>query len=248
MKNQIIILKQLGFNENEAKFYLASLEYGPTTILKLAKKTSLQRSTIYEFLENLIEKGLIEVVISGKRKLYKGAEPIKLKKILEKQQELLDSIIPELSLLTNQGLQRPKVMFYEGFEGIKKIYEDTLDQPEGSEFVAFTSLEDTYKVMPESYKKSYLKRRANKKIFVRVIVKEDAFSKDYVGANKKEYRETIAVKKELYPLSNEINIYQNKVGILSFGDEKIGIIIESKQIADSMRAIFNALWLSLKKK
>ena len=38
MKNQISVLKQLGLNEREAKFYLAALELGPTTILKLSKK------------------------------------------------------------------------------------------------------------------------------------------------------------------------------------------------------------------
>jgi len=248
MKNQILVLQKLGLDEKEARFYLAALEFGPTTILKLANSTSLQRSTIYEFLDDLIEKGIIEIIISGKRKLYQGSDPKKLKSLLAQQQSLLDSIIPELSAMMGKGDQRPKIMLYEGPEGIKKVYEDTLDQPDGSEFLAFTSLEDIYNVIPESYRKSYLKRRSAKKISVRVIVKEDDFSKAYIGENKKEYRKTLAIKKEQFPLSNEINIYKNKVAILSFGDEKIGIIIESRQIAESMKAIFNVMWMSLKKK
>ncbi len=246
MQDQINILKQLGLNENEAKFYLAALELGPTTILKLSKKTGLQRSSIYEFMDNLLEKGVIETVISGKRKLYKGAEPEKLKHLLKRQEELLDSIIPELSALMNKGIQRPKIMLFEGTEGIKRVYEDLLDQPEGSEFVAFTSVEDIMSVISESYKASFLNRRTKRNISVKVILKTDKFSKEYIADNKKEIRETKAVSKKDFPLSNEINIYQNKVGVLSFGDEKIGVIIESPQIANSMRAIFNLLWANLK--
>lgn len=246
MQDQINILKQLGLNENEAKFYLAALELGPATILKLSKKTGLQRSSIYEFMDDLIEKGVIETVISGKRKLYKGTEPEKLKQLLRRQEELLDSIIPELSALMGKGVQRPKIMLFEGTEGIKKVYEDLLDQPEGSEFVAFTSIGDIMSVISETYAASFLSRRAKRNISVKVIVKTDELSKEYISRNKAELRETKAVRAKDFPLSNEINIYQNKVGILSFGDEKIGVIIESSQIANSMRAIFNLLWANLK--
>ena len=75
----------------------------------------------------------------------------------------------------------------------------------------------------------------------------DEYIKEHVKANKEELRESILLPEKEFPISNEINIYQNKVAILSFGDEKIGIIIESQQIADTQRAIFNLLWKSLKK-
>lgn len=246
MQDQIIILKQLGLNENEAKFYLAALELGPSTILKLSQKTGLQRSSIYEFLDDLGEKGVIETVISGKRKLYKGAEPEKLKHLLKRQEELLDSIIPELSALMNKGVQRPKIMLFEGTEGIIKVYEDLLDQPEGSEVVSFTSLEDILSVIPESYAARFLARRTKRNISVKVILKTDKFSKEYTTDSKKRLRTIKTVNKKDFPISNEINTYQNKVSILSFGDEKIGVIIESPQIANSMRAIFNLLWVNLK--
>lgn len=246
MQDQINILKQLGLNENEAKFYLAALELGPSTILKLSHKTGLQRSSIYEFMGDLIEKGVIETVISGKRKLYQGAKPEKLKQLLKKQEELLDSIIPELSAMMGKGIQRPKIMLFEGTEGIIKVYEDLLDQPPGSEALSFTSLEDILSVVPESYATSFLARRTKKNIAVKVILKTDKFSKEYTTDSKKKLRTIKTVSKKDFPISNEINTYQNKVSILSFGDEKIGVIIESPQIANSMRAIFNLAWNNLK--
>ena len=41
----------------------------------------------------------------------------------------------------------------------------------------------------------------------------------------------------------EINIYDDKVSIISFGeDELVGMIIESHEIADTQRAIFAMAW------
>ena len=42
--------------------------------------------------------------------------------------------------------------------------------------------------------------------------------------------------------SNEINIYDNKVAIISFKDDLIGMIIESSEIADTQRTIFKMVW------
>ncbi len=44
--------------------------------------------------------------------------------------------------------------------------------------------------------------------------------------------------KDKYDAPVEIDIFGNKVAILSFGDELIGMIIESKQIASSLRQLF----------
>ncbi len=78
---QLNQLKKLGLSEKEARLYLVALETGPTTIAKLAQKSGVKRGTIYEFLDEMIEKGLLEITITGKRKLYSGVEPKKLQKV-----------------------------------------------------------------------------------------------------------------------------------------------------------------------
>ena len=45
----------------------------------------------------------------------------------------------------------------------------------------------------------------------------------------------------------EIDIYGNKVALLSFGKELIGTIIESKQIAEALKQIFDLAKLGAKK-
>jgi HTH-type transcriptional regulator, sugar sensing transcriptional regulator len=242
------LLKQLGLNEKEARLYLTALELGPSTILTLAKKSGVKRTSIYNFLNEMVERGFIIYTISGKKTLYSAIEPEGLVKIIERQKQLIESAMPELNLLSQKGGGvKPKIKFYEGIEGIKQVYEDTLNQPDESSFVAFTPVVSAYDVLPNAFIENYIYRRAKiKKISVKVILREDEKSREYVKKNKEQLRETLTVPGSLLAIENEINIYQNKVAITSFGDEKIGIIIESKQIADAQRAIFNTLWEALK--
>ena len=63
--------------------------------------------------------------------------------------------------------------------------------------------------------------------------------------NKEEMRTAVLVPKDKYCFSPEINIYDNKVMIASWR-EKLGIIIESEEIADAMKKIYELAWLGAK--
>ena len=68
-------LMQLGCTDKHIRFYRANLESGVATLMVIAKKARLQRSTAYVIASDLIEKGLI----NGDHKAYKesfvAAEP-----------------------------------------------------------------------------------------------------------------------------------------------------------------------------
>jgi len=56
------ILEEIGLEHIEAKIYLALVELGETTAGDIAKKTNLQRSTTYLYLEKLIKLGLVSYI------------------------------------------------------------------------------------------------------------------------------------------------------------------------------------------
>lgn len=248
MRSEIEVLKQLGLSEKEVKTYLAALEYGPLTIAQLAKRSGIKRTSVYNFLDEIINRGFLIVSVSGRNKLYSATPPNDLLVILERQRDKVERIIPELLMLSdNSSGPKPRIRFYEGIEGLKKVYDDTLNQPNGSEILAFATFEGVYKTFSESFRKSYLKKRAKEKnIFAKAIIPSDDYSQVHISADKDEMRETIALPKKDFPINNEINIYQDKVAIISFED-KIGVIIESAQIANTQRIIFNSFWGLLKK-
>ncbi|MDD5464143.1 MAG: helix-turn-helix domain-containing protein, partial [Candidatus Moranbacteria bacterium] len=113
MNSQLNQLQKLGLSQKEARLYLVALETGPSTVAKLAQKSGLKRGTIYEFLGEMLEKGLLEVNILGKRKLYAGVEPKKLHKIIDRQKEILESLLPNLSLLSSNSSTKPKIKLFE---------------------------------------------------------------------------------------------------------------------------------------
>jgi sugar-specific transcriptional regulator TrmB len=85
-------LQQLGLNEKEARVYVAALEFGPTTIAKIAQKSGIKRTTIYEFLTDMSARGLIVASITGKRTLYSAIGPEGLNKLIDRQQEIMKEL------------------------------------------------------------------------------------------------------------------------------------------------------------
>lgn len=248
MNQQLNKLKQLGLSQKEAQLYLIALETGPATVAKLAQKSGLKRGTIYEFLGEMLQKGLLEMTISGKRKLYASVEPKKLHKIIEKQQEILENLLPDLSLLTIGTAAKPKIRFYEGREGMLSVFYDIFELPEGSEILGFATYEGIHKLFSQKEIDVYIQKRAAMKIRQKLIVPTDEHIEQRISDNKKELRETIMIPRKNFLIKSDISIYQNKVAIVSLAEEQVGVIIESSQIADTQRAIFNLLWNSLKKK
>ena len=61
--------------------------------------------------------------------------------------------------------------------------------------------------------------------------------------DKENYRELRLVPEKEFTFTNEINIYDGKVAIISYKDKPlIGMIIESLEIANTQRDIFKMAW------
>ncbi len=155
----------------------------------------------------------------------------------EKAQEHLkksEEIIPELDLLYTKT-NRPKIRFYEGTDGLKHVYEDTLTSSEAIR--AFASVEDVHAALP-NYFPEYYKRRAEKNIHIQAIFPNTKESQELKKRDMEEKRESTLVPAANFSFSPEINVYDNKIMIASWR-EKLGIVIESAEIAEAMKKIFD---------
>ncbi|HRY59766.1 MAG TPA: helix-turn-helix domain-containing protein [Patescibacteria group bacterium] len=246
MQKTIQLLKTLGLDEREAKTYLTALEIGSSTIAYLAKKTGVKRTSLYVYIEDMIARGLISITVSGKRKLYEALEPEGLEALIERQKEAVDILVPELLLLSRKSPEKPRIRFYEKEEGLKHLFNESLNQAHGSEILCYSNYEEYYKVFDEKFTNDYIARRVAKEISVRTILTENKLATEITKKqNKKELREIITVPYDKLPIAIEMHIYENKLAIMSFGNERIGVLIESPQIVNTQRAIFNLLWEKL---
>ncbi|HCP08899.1 MAG TPA: hypothetical protein DIT25_03835, partial [Candidatus Moranbacteria bacterium] len=123
MKN---ILRNYGLSDKENEVYLASLELGEATGFQVYKKTSLKKPTVYYILDDLRKRGMVSLSSKGKKKFFVAEDPQKLRKKLEEKLSSFDEILPQLRSIYNVPTSKPKLRFYEGKEGLKEVYDDTL--------------------------------------------------------------------------------------------------------------------------
>lgn len=85
------------------------------------------------------------------------------------------------------------------------------------------------------------------KIFAKVIGPDTEKIKKYKKSDEQDLKVTRLVKKEKYPFTIEMDIYGNRVAFISF-KEKMGVIVESNEIASNMKLLFNLAWKGSKEK
>src|SRR5207302_1790316 len=98
-----------------------------TLQLPLSKKAKVKRTTLVEILPSLLQRGILQQRIKGKRKYLIARDPRELIQELEEKTNKAQEALPQLMALQYILKDRPEVRFYEGIEGLKQIYQLTLD-------------------------------------------------------------------------------------------------------------------------
>lgn len=243
------LLVGLGLKEKEADVYLAILTLGQGTASQIARRAHIVRTTVYDILGLLFDKGLVTLTGKEPKQEYVAEPPENLQIYIEGElskkkaevEEVRKFLLPQLKSIHNTG-NRPKVMFYEGREGLEHVYEDTLTSHEPIR--ALASVGEMHAGLP-GYFPGYYKRRAEAGIAIRAIIPDNENGRERKKFDKDELRESALVPESKFSFTPEINIYDNKVMIASW-KEKLGIIIESKEIADAMKKIYELAWAEAK--
>lgn len=238
-------LEKLGFNQKEQEVYFALLQLEKATANGVAQKANLKRPTTYDILYRLQKQGFIYESVENKKRYFVAHQPEKLLDILESQKRELKNDLPVLASIFNTNPKKPKVAYFTGFEGIKQLYEDTLSSlKSGDEILAYVA-NDTVKYL-EEYALDYVKRRVEKNINLRGIYQDTPELKKYLGSDTAQLRLFKLADSKFFTLKNEINIYADKMIIITYAPEPFGVLIESKEIAQTQRAIFEMAWNGLK--
>jgi len=236
------ILVQLGLNQNEAIIYEYLLKNGERSAGEVIKKTPLKRGLVYLVLGELVKKGLILEKKKDKVALFSPAHPQILEERLANEEALIKkakfTLEANLAMLVsdfNLVSGRPGVRSFEGVVGLSKIYDEILK--DGKDFLLVRSIHEpvyTNKMLPVV--KRFIKERVAKNISVTAITPTDI--EPDTEQDKQNLFTRYWVPKELYSAPVEIDVFGDKVAMLSFGKELVGTIIESEQIADAMRQLF----------
>ena len=235
--NLIKILTDIGFSKKEADIYIALLELGETAPSIIAKKTDIKRPTVYITLENLKKRGIVSHKKKKNALYYSAINPKVLLEDQNRRVKNLEKTIPKLLTLKDRYNISPQISIFEGEEGVIHVMEDSLTSTD--EILCWSSAgralkEDYFK----EYHSQYVKKKNKKNIFIRGLFLYEKKGLQFKKLSEKEKREIYLIPKEKFNFENEINIYNDKLSIISYKD-KMGVIIQNAAIADTQRSIFN---------
>ncbi|MEK7537989.1 MAG: helix-turn-helix domain-containing protein [Patescibacteria group bacterium] len=232
------ILQSLHLSPDELGVYLAALEYGPLTVQGLADRSKVKRTTIYTFLDRLVERGVLEKSRKRKRELYHGVNPHRLYEMEQARLKEFARALPELEAISKHGRPGPRVTYYEGLDGIKEIYADILH--ERKPIVGWSDFENNLKVMGDFYA-AYVPERSRRNITYRAIVKDTPMTREWTKRNIGALRETKFAKSD--DIQNEVTIYGDKMAVMNFRSRPaLAILIEDAQTATTLRFAWQQLW------
>jgi HTH-type transcriptional regulator, sugar sensing transcriptional regulator len=232
-----------GLNEKEAEVYTAAMELGEATGFQIYKKTKIKKPTVYYVLDELQKRGLVSLTKKGKKKFYVAESPMKIKNDLEDKLKTFNDLLPQLLSVYNISAVKPKLCYYEGKEGLKEVYGDTLKYK--GEILSFVS-ENIVMVLGEDFTNDYVQKRVKKKISIKAIVPNlEKLRGNYLARDPEQLRQSKLIDPKKYNFPIEINIYANKVAFLSFRDE-LAVIIESDEINKMLALLFSFFWDALK--
>lgn len=193
--NYLKSLFKLGLNPREQDVYLALLQLEKATANAVAKKAGTKRPTTYDILARLKNGGFVAEILDGKKRYFSANSPEQILAFLDDQKREVTNDLPTLMGLYNAKIDMPKFTHFDGFAGIKELYENSLSVlKKGDEILTF-STNQTPAVLPE-YIGDYVERRAQMGIRVRGIYNDSMIIRQYLRQNPAELENAKIVRYE----------------------------------------------------
>ncbi len=240
------LLTRFGLNPAQASVYLALIEHGDSTAPQTAGFSGETRTNAYTVLDRLVELGLAERVKDTRKVTFRALNPVALEELVRQQrnealerEKAFEQSLPELLRFFNTHNERPGIRLFEGQEETKKIYEDQIETGEPIYLIHTAADLEFY----DFEYVHYIRNKARKAGIKRYAIIADVPT---AAANYKVTDPLMLLTRTWIPAGDytapvEWGIYGNKMSIISFGREAMGMIIESPQIAEAMRQLFGLI-------
>lgn len=240
------MLKTLDISYPARRVYLDLVRHGESPARLIAERLSMTRPSVYGHLNMLTDIGLLgEREVDGKAMF--GIHDIDdLPRMLEEKMETMkkttQAFEKERDVLKKETKTvEPKIKFFEGKEGLRRLYRDLLWESDAL-IETIWPHEQMADVLGEEEIRSFNRKRIRHKIKIHTIW--PARTKPKRGFWKGE---DWGVERRIAPpgfaWTMQYSIYGDKVAFMSSKDELFGFVVASREFASLMRTQFRALWM-----
>src|SRR3989344_766205 len=234
-------LRMLNFTDNEIKVYLALLRIGTAQAGRIAKECMLERTSTYNAIKRLQEKGMVSSVIEANRNVFAAAPPAKILDIFREKEERAKLIIPELEQLKRFEKEKETILKFRGYAGVKTVLNDILKTcKQNGEYLILGPERQLSERMP-TFAKIFVAQKDKKRIRARIILRQIA------GNNvMSKYTEARYVPQEVFS-PTVTSIYGDKIALIVWSETPEAIIIDNADTAKTYRTYFEFIWKHAKK-
>jgi len=237
MKTVTEALLKFGFDENEITIYLTALRHGPLAMAQIIEALDIPKLTAVSAVEALLDRGLLFVYPSEPKK-FGSERPARIVQHLESllsnfsaNLDFIKDSVGELEATISDG--RPQIRYYEGKEGIAGLIGDRhLEQP--NEVLVFYPPDGVQGFFSGDEIIQMREQRVRRNIFHRVIKSGSV----QVGNEPLNLAEGVCVPQHNFPFSCDVEIWNDKVMIAKLDQGATALVIQSQQVADTFRSIF----------
>lgn len=237
-------LESVGLTEKQAKVYVAALFLGPAAVQRIAEQAEVNRATTYVILAELADMGLVSESTEGKKTVYVAEPPEAIDRYLNAMEKAIDDrkaqlkgVMTELKEASRIEVEdAPVVRFFKGPEAAQAVSAYLRRKSKrNSEVYSMTNVDEVLRLFPDILKTNPSDRQ-KKSITSKVIYSGDI----QIASDAKSGRR---VKRSTKPILGDINIYEDRMSILSYrGDDSVGVIIEGREIVAVLRQLFELAW------
>ncbi len=232
MQNIEEILQWIGLNENESKIYLALLSLWKSWVTNISKKSWVKRTTIYNYINPLLQKNFIKRSVSWKRILFVAENPKNLLKIFEERKNKFLSKLPLLEWIYKENITKTNLEFYEWIDSLKKLYRKIWSS--WKDIYTFFSPEMFYKYFTEEFDSSLTQKYWK----TRTLIKDNFTAKKHIKNNPKS---EIKLLPKDFEIDVDIIITWNSIIMISF-EPMYAVKLKNKALANFHKNVFKYFW------
>jgi len=231
-------LLHLGLTTKEVAAYLALLETGEATVQIIARKAGLKRPTTYLVLSSLVMKGFASKIEKRRQMLFVALHPQKILTEARVRLKEMQEVVPQLESMLQHAGSRPRVSMYEGKEALDRAYDEAfLIKGEALAISNTAIIEDVF--ARTLSKMSYV--TLSKEFRMREVLDDSPQSHEYAQRYHRPHRE-IRIMPKGFVYATDVGVFGNTTLITSGKKEYFTVKIESDEIANSFRSLFEAMW------
>lgn len=240
-----LLFRHAGLSEKQAKLYRMLLTDGQERVSTLSRKTGIKRGNTYALLRDLRARGLITEFEKDNIVYFHPEPPERLTALIEARKkdaaiadELAADLLPRLNRQYTLAVGKPTIRYFEGEEGIHDVFMD-IYSPKKEPVWGCVDLEVAGKAFPEHITKTLIPLRVKHNVFANSLVADSPAGRAIQSEDAKQLRKTVLVDKKTHPLPAEIDVYEDKIAMLSFEKGKfIGILIQNQAFATTLKSVF----------